>query len=110
MGLTREGPSPSEDQLTRLSGSNLSIPREVESPTEEMLAPWADQIHEWLTADRLQVTRIHELLVARGCRVSYTSVGRFIRRRGWQRRSTTTVRMGESAPGDVGVNHGGTKT
>ena len=101
VGLTREGPPPSEDQLTRLSGSNLSIPRKVESPTEEKLAPWADQIHEWLTADRLQVTRIHELLVARGCSVSYASVGRFIRRRDWQRRSPTTVRMGESAPGDV---------
>ena len=101
VGLTREGPSPSEDQLSRLSGLNLSIPRKVESPTEEMLAPWADQIYEWLTADRLQVTRILELLVARGCDVSYASVGRFIRRRGWQRRSPTTVRMGESAPGDV---------
>ena len=100
-GLTRDGPVPSEDQLTRLVGLNLSTPRKVETPTEEVLAPWADQVYEWLTADRLQVTRIHELLADRGCRVSYASVGRFIRRRGWQRRSATTVRMGESAPGEV---------
>ena len=66
-----------------------------------MLAPWADQIHEWLGSDRLQLTRVHELLADRGCRVSYTSLRRFIQRRGWQRRSPTTVRMGESAPGDV---------
>ena len=100
-GLTRDGPVPSEDQLTRLVGLNLSTPRKVETPTEDVLVPWADQVYEWLTADRLQVTRIHELLAARGCEVSYASVGRFIRRRGWQRRSATTVRMEESAPGEV---------
>ena len=79
----------------------MCSPRKVEIPTEEVLAPWADQVYAWLTADRLQVTRIHELLAARGCEVSYASVGRFIRRRGWQRRSATTVRMEESAPGEV---------
>ena len=77
------------------------LSRKVETPTEDLLAPWADQIFEWLTADRLQVTRIHELLAGRGCRVSYTSLRRFIQRRGWQRRSPATVRMGESAPGEV---------
>ena len=100
-GLTRDGPVPSEDQLTCLVGVTLCSPRKIETPTDEKLAPWADQVYAWLTADRLQVTRIHELLAARGCEVSYTSVGRFIRRRGWQRRSATTVRMEESAPGEV---------
>ena len=100
-GLARDGPAPSEEQLTRLAGLSLAGPRKVEIPTEEVLAPWADQVYEWLTADRLQVTRIHELLAGRGCRVSYTSLRRFIQRRGWQRRSPATVRMGESAPGEV---------
>ena len=100
-GLTRDGAAPSEDQLSRLAGLNLCTPRKVERPTEDVLAPWADQVYEWLTADRLQVTRIHELLAGRGCRVSYTSLRRFIQRRGWQRRSPATVRMGESAPGEV---------
>ena len=49
----------------------------------------------------MQVTRIQELLAGRGCRVSYTSLRRFIVRRGWRRRSPATVRMGESAPGEV---------
>ena len=57
-GLTRDGPAASEEQLSRLSGLNLSSPRKVEAPTEEKLAPWADQIHEWLSSDRLQLTRI----------------------------------------------------
>ena len=100
-GLARDGPAPSEEQLARLAGLSLAGPRKVEIPTEEVLAPWADQVYEWLTADRLQVTRIHELLADRGCRVSYTSLRRFIQRRGWQRRSPATVRMGQSAPGEV---------
>ena len=100
-GLSRDGPAPSEEQLTRLAGLSVAGPRRVETPTDEMLAPWADQIYEWLTADRLQVTRIQELLAGRGCRVSYTSLRRFIQRRGWRRRSPATVRMGESAPGEV---------
>ena len=100
-GLARDGPAPSEDQLARLAGLSIAGPRKVEIPTEEVLAPWADQVYEWLTADRLQVTRIHELLAGRGCRVSYTSLRRFIQRRGWQRRSPATVRMGQSAPGEV---------
>ena len=106
-GLTRDGAAPNEEQLARLAGLSLAGPRKVEIPTEEVLAPWADQVYEWLTADRLQVTRIHELLADRGCRVSYTSLRRFIQRRGWQRRSPATVRMGESAPGEVviGVNY-----
>ena len=77
-GLTRDGLVASEDQLSRLSGLNLSSPRKVEAPAEEMLTPWAVQICEWLTADRLQLTRIHELLVDRRCRVFYTSLKRFI--------------------------------
>ena len=100
-GLTRDGAAPSEEQLTRLAGVSVAGPRKVEIPTEEVLAPWADQVYEWLTADRLQVTRIQELLAGRGCRVSYTSLRRFIVRRGWQRRSPATVRMRESAPGEV---------
>ena len=100
-GLTRDGAAPSEEQLARLAGLSLAGPRKVEIPTEEVLVPWADQVYEWLTADRLQVTRIQELLAGRGCWVSYTSLRRFIQRRGWQRRSPATVRMGESAPGEV---------
>ena len=32
------------------------------TPVEDSLAPWADQIYQWLTGDRLTVTRIQELL------------------------------------------------
>ena len=73
----------------------------METPVEDSLAPWSDQIYQWLTGDRLQVTRIHELLKARGCRVSYSSLRRFIMKRNWGRRSVRTVRMADTAPGEV---------
>ncbi|MXZ91541.1 MAG: hypothetical protein F4Z05_08705 [Chloroflexi bacterium] len=60
-----------------------------------------DQICQWLTGDRLKVTRIQELLETRGCTVSYTSLRRFIRKRNWGRRSVPTVRMADTEPGEV---------
>ena len=56
MGLTRGCPAPSDDELSRLAVPNQSIPRKVEVPTASKLAPLADEIFEWLGADRLQVT------------------------------------------------------
>ena len=100
-GIVREGPTPTEDQLSVLASIGRSGPRDAEAPSEELPAPWVDQIFQWLTADRLQVTRIRELLGERGCRVSYSSLHRFVVRRNWRGRSRRTVRMGESIPGEV---------
>ena len=65
------------------------------------MEPWADQIYQWITKDRLQMTRIHELLATRGCQVSYPSLRRFIINRNWRRRSKTTMRMADTPPGEV---------
>ena len=92
-GIARDGPAPTDDQLSRLAAMSQSGPRHRETPSEDLLAPWADQIYQWLTGDRLQVTRIHELLLARGCPVTYQSVRRFMERRHWRRPRGTTVRM-----------------
>ena len=100
-GVSQEGPPPDEDQLSRLAGISRAGPRQVETPVEDSLAPWADQIYQWLTGDRLKVTRIQELLSARGCAVAYTSLRRFIRKRNWGRRSVCTVRMADTDPGEV---------
>jgi len=99
-GLRTDGPEPDETQLARLATLSLTGPRQPEAPSEEQLTPWADQIQVWLTAERLQMTRIHELLGERGCAVSYNSLRRFIQRRGWRRRPVT-MRLAESAPGEV---------
>ena len=63
--------------------------------------PWAEQVEGWLTTERLQVTRAQELLAERGCEVSYSSLRRFIRRRGWRQRQPVTVRMEDGPPGEV---------
>ena len=76
-------------------------PRQVEMPSQDLLEPWADQIYQWLTGDRLLLTRIHELLLVRGCAVSYSSLRRFIVKRNWGSRSVRTVRMADTAPGEV---------
>ena len=99
--MVQEGPAPTEDQLSRLAGISRSGPRQSEGPSEEPLGPWADQVYRWLNVERLQLTRIRELLAARGCQVAYSSLHRFVARRNWRGRSRSTVRMEDTAPGEV---------
>ena len=100
-GVVQEGPAPTEDQLSRLAGISRSGPRQSEGPSEELLGPWADQVYRWLNVERLQLTRIRELLAARGCQVAYSSLHRFVARRNWRGRNRSTVRMEDTAPGEV---------
>ena len=100
-GLKPRGPEPGEEKLARLATLSSTRPRQVAVPSEELLAPWAEQVEGWLTAERLQVTRVQELLAERGCEVSYSSLRRFIQRRGWRRRQPVTVRMEDGPPGEV---------
>ena len=100
-GVVQEGPAPTEEQLSRQAGVSRSGPRQPEAPTEELLGPWADQVFRWLNVERLQLTRIQELLAARGCQVTYSSLHRFVARRNWRGRNRGTVRMVGSVPGEV---------
>ncbi len=100
-GIAQEGPVPSEDQLSRLAAMGRVGPRQAAKPSDDLLEPWADQIYQWITADRLQMTRIHELLAGRGCGVTYQSLRRFIIKRSWSKPSKTTVRMEDTPPGEV---------
>ena len=100
-GITKDGSAPTDDQLSRLAVIGQSGPRQAETPTEDVLAPWADQIDRWLTGERLQLTRIHELLLGRVCRVSYQSLRRFVQMRHWRRPSKVPVRMEDTPPGEV---------
>ena len=47
------------------------------------------------------MTRIHELLLGRGCPASYPSLRRFILKRNWRKLSTATIRMEDTPPGEV---------
>ena len=101
LGVIQEGPVPTEEQLSKLAALSWTGSQKKATPAEEKLEPWADQIYQWVAVDRLQVTRIQELLAQRGCEVSYTSLRRFLQRRNWRRRSLRTGRMEQSAPGEV---------
>ncbi len=45
LGVSPEGGEPNEEQLSRLAALGQPGPRQVETPSEDLLAPWADQIH-----------------------------------------------------------------
>ena len=100
-GVARDGPGPTEEQLSGLAPVSRGGPRQIHTPTEDLLAPWGDRIYHWLRVDGLKMTRIQELLCERGCRVSCNSLRRFILRRNWLRRNPRMVRMDESPPGEV---------
>ena len=49
----------------------------MQTPSEETLAPWEDQIYQWVTWDRPKFTCIQELLAQRGCGISYSALYRW---------------------------------
>lgn len=101
IGLTNNGPPPAESQVVDLVQLNVAGRHPATIPTEGVLGPWADQIHRWLKDERLELTRIQELLEKHNCTVAYTSLRRFIARRGWGKNNQSTVRMPDTKPGEV---------
>jgi len=100
-GLSRAGPPPTEDQTVSLVQVNITGRRPATIPTESILSPWADQIHRWLKEDGLRLTRVQELLLRHHCDVAYTSLRRFVARRGWGKNNRNTVRLADTEPGEV---------
>ena len=102
VGLAPGGPDPTEEQLAALAALNLTAPARVKVPTTDILSPHSGKIEQWLAKDKLQLTRIHELLSERGISVSYTSLRRFCQRQGLRpRRDRSTIRMQDPDPGQV---------
>ncbi len=101
-GVTRDGPPPDESQIIALVQLGRAGPRDAAVPTDKVLEPWADQIHSWIKEDKAKLTRIQELLAPRNCLVSYSSLERYVTRKGWfGRRSRSTVRMADTEPGQM---------
>ena len=100
-GIVQDGPEPTEEQLSRLAATGRPGLARPQTPSDDLLEPWADQVCQWLTGDRLQLTRIHELLAAHGCQVSYSTLRRFVLKRNWSKSGKTTVRMEDTPPGEV---------
>jgi transposase len=100
-GMVRDGPPPSEPQLLSLVQLNRAGPRQPAVPTDQVLAPWAGKIEQWLKHDHLKLTRVQDLLVQHHCLVAYTCLWRYVMRRGWSGKCQATVRMADTAPGEV---------
>ncbi len=100
-GLQRDGPPPTEKQLTALVRIGVAGPRQVTKPTDEILAPWTERIQKWIQRERLCLTRVQELLAKEHCLIPYTSLHRFVVKRGWSFCHRATVRMADTRPGEV---------
>lgn len=81
----------------RQPGRSLGEP----GPAVGRLAPYGEQIGRWLRDERLKLTRIQELLGQQGVVVKYTTLRRFVRQAGLAKAPESTVRMTETAPGEV---------
>jgi transposase len=101
-GIERAGPPLAESQLIALVQLNRSGPREPALHTDKKLEPWADRIEDWIKQDKLTLTRVQDLLARKHCLVPYTCLRRYVSQRGWfGKRSQTTVRMADTAPGEM---------
>ena len=61
-------------RATQASGQTSSLAARAQAAllklkvtNEKLLASWDNQTYQWLSSDRLQMTRLHRLLVVRGC-------------------------------------------
>jgi len=107
LGIDRGSGLPTEEQLGALSklgqgpkGPSGVIRRRV-APERQRLCPYQAQIARWLRDDELQLTRVQELLLQQGVAVSYTTLRRFVQRAGLGAAVASTVRLPETAPGEV---------
>jgi len=97
LGLSPQGPPPTNDQLLALRRLSQTAPPARTTPRAILLEPHSEQIAAWLE-QRYQLTRIAELL---DLPASYTTLRRFVRDHGLSAASRDTVRMADTAPGEV---------
>ncbi len=97
LGLSPQGPPPTNEQLLVLGRLGQTAPPARAAPRAVLLEPRSEQIATWLE-QRYQLTRIAELL---DLPVSYTTLRRYVRDHGLGGSSRDTVRMADTAPGEV---------
>lgn len=101
LGLERQGAPPSSDQILALTRLGQTAPEQRTAPRRTLLDPHREQIARWLQGEKLQLTRIAELLHGRGVPIEYTALRRYARENGLAKAARDTVRMADSAPGEV---------
>ena len=102
LGLEPGGPDSTDEQLAKLTALNLSTPATVSTLAADVLEPHTEQVEHWLKRDKLQLNRVHEMLIQRGISVSYSSLRRFCNRKDLRtRRNRSAIRMNDPDPGEV---------
>lgn len=102
-GVERDGKPPGDGVVRQLISQSRPGPRpgSVAAPGRLALKERRERIAAWLREERLQLTRVHELLLRDGVTVSYTSLREFARDEGLWKPAKTTVRMADWPPGEV---------
>ena len=102
-GVSQGGEPPSEQIHVALVAASQPGPRpgSVAAPGKSALRGQEERIAKWLREDELQLTRIHELLLADGIVAAYTTLREFVREAGLWKQPQTTVRMADWPPGEA---------
>jgi transposase len=101
-GVTGESGPPGEEVVAQLLQRNHAGPLPAASASAVAgLAEHEGRIAKWLQDERLQLTRIQELLGRDGVAVSYTTLRRYVVSAGLWKQPSSTVRMPEWPPGEV---------
>jgi len=103
LGLVQGGEPAGEALLRALLERNQPGPRagSHEARLALLLTERREQIAGWLSQERLQLTRVHELLTREGVVVSYTTLRRFARKEGLGKQPRSTLRLADCSPGEV---------
>src|SRR3990172_11464395 len=101
LGIERQGAPPNNGQILTLSQLGQTAPGKRAAPRTELLDPHREQIARWLQDDKLQLTRIAELLQRRQVPLTYTTLHRYVHANGLANGRRDTVRMADTAPGEA---------
>lgn len=101
LGLSPHSPAATNEQLLALSRLSQTAPPARAAPRATQLEPHREQIAHWLQDEKLQLTRVAELLGQQGVVVPYTSLRRFVHSQGLKAAPHDTIRMADTAPGEV---------
>ena len=107
LGWRPDGPAPDEAPAREVAQQLRPGPKDrPPGRAEARLAPYRERIQTWLVPEDgsrgLQLTKVQELLARHGLDVSYASLHRYARGHcGYGTSSHITVRMADSAPGEV---------
>lgn len=100
LGILRNGAPPSDKQILALSRLGQTTPKKRAAPRAALLDPHREQIAKWVQDEKLQLTRIAELLQPQ-IPVKYTTLRRYVRDNGLATARRDTVRMADTLPGEV---------